>query len=81
MTEFKTATGKALKTDYIVPHDPSNSLYIRVIDSDMATVTKILSDSEETAVLTYGNKVYEGYTMLMNAEQQSGAIKVRLEKP
>lgn len=80
MMAFKTATGKEFQTDYFVPHEPSKSLYIRIIDSDINTVREIFTEPEETSLLTYNEREFTGYTQMMGIEQESEALKVRLKK-
>lgn len=80
MTAFETATGKTFQTDYIVPHEPSHSLYIRILNSDFPTVASVFSDPEETTVLTYGGITFTGFTYLNSIEQEIDALKVRLKQ-
>ena len=76
-----TATGKQFKSDYVVPHDPTKSVYIRIKDENQASVGTAFSDPNETRILKYRNSTYEGYTVLLSLEkQEDGTMKVRLQK-
>lgn len=78
---IETATGKQFESDYVVPHDPSKSVYIRIKNADQKSVGSTFSDPDETTLLKYRNSTYEGYTILLLMEKQTeNIIKVRLQK-
>ena len=79
MTKIKTATGKEYDSDYFVEHAPSKSLYFRVLCASGEEVRKVFADSEETQVLEYNGKKYEGFTKLKNVDDDGdGFWKLRL---
>lgn len=78
MTKLETATGKEFETDYFAEHEPSQSIYFRILNAELNTVTEVFRNPEETAVLSYAGKEYSGFTTVDRIEQQSDAIKLRL---
>ena len=75
---IKTAKGKEFQTDYVVKHNPSSSVYIRIIGETSGTVGSVFGDESETAILTYGNNQLVGYTKLGGIYDEGDALKVRL---
>lgn len=74
---IRTAKGRDFETNHVSFID-GKYCWIKVINSDMQTVRTVFNDPEETCVLTYGSKVYRGYTKLDYITEEGNALKVRL---
>lgn len=79
METIKTATGKQFNVDLVCTVPSPRIAYIRILESDIATVEKVFSDKNETQQITYNDYTLIGYTKLVYAKQEDIAIKVRLE--
>lgn len=80
MEQIKTATGKALQSDYIAVIPSPKQAYIRIIGSSLTQVAEIFSNPAETVQLWHGETYLAGYTRLVAIIPEAGAIKVALEK-
>lgn len=80
MDKVKTATGKEFDTDYMVEHEPTSSIYLRIVGEEFNAVKTVFSNPEETSELTYVGRTYDGFTRMDRIEQQSDAVKMRLMK-
>lgn len=79
MERITTATGKQFDVDLVCSIPSPPFAYIRIINSDLATVNKVFSDENETKRIEYNGFVLNGYTTLGYAKKEDIAIKVRLE--
>lgn len=79
MDELITATGKIYQSDYLVTIPKPPMLFVRIFDDDIDAVREVFQNPEETAVLTYAQKEYEGYTYLDSIVSEGDALKVVLK--
>lgn len=80
MEKIKTATGKEFDCEYALANSNLNRCYVVVKNSDISTVATVFSDPAETAVLTHGETVIEGYTKLLAILPENGNFRVNLRK-
>lgn len=80
MEQIKTATGKQFDSEYLSCLPDLNRCYVVVSNADISTVATVFSDPVETAVLTHGKTVVEGYTKLLAILPENGNIRVNLRK-
>lgn len=79
MDELITATGREYQTDYLVTIPKPAMLFVRIFSDDIDAVREVFQNQEETAVLTYAKKEYEGYTILDSIVDEGDALKVVLK--
>lgn len=80
MEKIKTATGKEFDSEYVSATPELNRCYVVVKNADISTVATVFSDPAETAVLTRGETVIEGYTKLLAILPENGNFRVNLRK-
>lgn len=80
MEQLTTATGKTLDCGFLAILLSPEWVYIRVYNVDMQTAAEIFGDPAETARLTFGDQVVEGYTVLKNLLRERDCIRITLEK-
>lgn len=78
--KITTNTGKEFEVECVVTHTDPDICYIILSETDIITAVSVFSDSNETAVLRYGDKIYEGYTKFASVDNMGNALKVRLKK-
>lgn len=80
MEKLKTATGKEFDCDYFNPFPPVGQLNLRVLNTDLATVATVFSNSNETVQLQCGTQYAAQYTKLVAIVPEGNAIRVVLGK-
>ena len=80
MVNVITATGKEFKTDYLVTISDPEMMFVRVLNTERETVESVFRNPEETSVLLYGDRRYEGFTEFQSIFDEGDALKVGLGK-
>lgn len=78
MDEIKTASGKALMSDYFSAIPYPAQLYIRIVGKKLSEVSEIFENPAETQQLWCGEHYFAGYTHLLAVIPENGAVKVAL---
>ena len=80
MIKVITATGKEFQTDYLVTIPVPETMFVRILNTERETVESVFRNPEETSVLLYGDRRYEGYTEFQSIFDEGDALKVGLGK-
>ena len=80
MTKITTATGKEFDTGFVSEYSPNRTLYVSISNADNETVEHIFSDPNETRILHYNGKTFEGYTDLEYIIDEGDSFMVRLKQ-
>ena len=80
MDKLKTATGKEFDCDYFNPFPEAGQVNLRVLNTTLATVATVFSNPNETVQMWCGNQYAAQYTTLKAIVQETGAIRIVLER-
>ena len=78
MEKIITASGISFDSDYISAIPYPSRAYIRIVNSDIATVARVFADQQETEGMTYGKDLKLSYARLVAVMPEGDAIKVIL---
>lgn len=81
MDMLTTATGKTIQCDYFNLRPEAGRLRVQVAGIDIASVSAIFSDSQETMQLSFGNVHAVGYTEMVSVMPAGDEIRVLLRRP
>lgn len=80
MEVIKTNTGKQFDCDYVSVVPAVRTAYIRVQNTDIATVATVFGDTAETSALLWGDIRIEGYTRLAAIIPEGKTIRINLKE-
>ena len=72
------ASGKKVKVASVTHDDYLHVVHCKVCEMTVAEVAILFSDGAETSTMTYGNTVYEGYTVIKTITPMSDWINVMM---
>ncbi|HAL88439.1 MAG TPA: hypothetical protein DFH97_00805 [Clostridiales bacterium] len=81
MDMLTTATGKTIQCDYFNLRPEAGRLRVQVAGIDIASVSAIFGDSQETMQLSFGNVHAVGYTDLVSIMPAGDEIRILLRRP
>lgn len=80
MDKIKTASGKEFSSDYLTTIPSPAQMFVRVIGAEFSTVKDVFGNPEETRQISYGARLFTGYTRMISAFREDDAIKIILAK-
>lgn len=80
METIRTRTGKQFDCDYVSVVPSIGTVYIRVQNTDIATVATVFSDTSETSALLWEDIRIEGYTRLAAIIPEGKTIRINLKE-